>query len=148
MTNIEFKQALNQILKPHGFKKKSNTWTLVFPEITKIISLQKSNFSNLYYLDWGFNINQLDYKEVLMHIDGQIGSGYDENENELIKKVLDLEYNMDEEERVKELTRFIEKYVINFFKEMNNINDLKKYLLLRKDTCIDFLKVKEFLQIE
>lgn len=59
---------LNDIFKPYGFKKKGNNWTKNFDRISIRINLQKSAYSNVYYLNYGFNINTLPLDGFEMHI--------------------------------------------------------------------------------
>jgi hypothetical protein len=73
MTNKEFKDTLDKLLKPHGFKKKGNEWRIETTELYKTIDLQKSNFSNLYYLNYGYNFKDLDYDGTKHHIGTRLG---------------------------------------------------------------------------
>ena len=104
MTNKEFKDTLDKLLKPHGFKKKGNEWTMDTTELYKAIDLQKSNFSNLYYLNYGYNFKDLDYDGTKHHIFNRLGSS-DTVVNKIIHDTFDLEKSMDDLTRVKNFGR-------------------------------------------
>ena len=56
-TNMQKKELvkyLNDIFKCYGFNKSGNKWTAETNELIKVINLQKSNFGNIYYLNYGF----------------------------------------------------------------------------------------------
>jgi hypothetical protein len=68
MTNEDLKQKFNQHLQPLGYKKKGNKWSMRSERLTKTIELQKSGYSNLYYVNYGVNLNELDYEDVPFHV--------------------------------------------------------------------------------
>ena len=51
MDKKELIDALDKELKLEGFQKRSTTWYLDEEKIVKVVNLQKSNFSDLYYLN-------------------------------------------------------------------------------------------------
>ncbi|MCD7940769.1 MAG: DUF4304 domain-containing protein, partial [Bacteroides intestinalis] len=53
-------ELLNEIFSPLGFKRKGNNWVYNGKELSKIINLQKSNYSNSFYINYGYNINGIE----------------------------------------------------------------------------------------
>ncbi len=61
-------EILESIIIPLNFKRKGNNYIKEGPEITKKINLQKPNFSNMYYINYGYNINALPTEDLFLHI--------------------------------------------------------------------------------
>lgn len=146
MTNTEFKSELDRLLKPYGFKKKGNKWTSETEELEKIIELQKSNFSNSYYLNYGFNFKDLDYKEVTMHIWNRLGSSK-RKENNLFIKTLDLESSLNSIERTQNLELFITTLLLPEINGINCKEDILMELKPRKHLNNVFLPIKRHLNL-
>ena len=72
MTNEEFKNLINELLSPLGLKRRGNYCRTETEQLEKICNLQKSNFSDLYYFNYGFNFKNLKYDEVTMHIGSRL----------------------------------------------------------------------------
>ena len=77
MSNKEFTGFINSILKLHGFSRKGNYWYSYSDEIAKVVNAQKSSFSNLYYLNYGFQIKVLQNEEPDLHYFTGLGSSDD-----------------------------------------------------------------------
>lgn len=93
-----------------------------------MIHLQKSNFSNLYYINYGFNIENLMDPGVTMHIFNRLHAN-NPNIQEKVVKTLDLESDLSSTKRRENLIYILQEFLL---KEINNINtedDLKKNLL-------------------
>jgi hypothetical protein len=60
-------KLLDEIFVPLGFKRKGNNWVLNGDELSKLINLQKSNYSNAFYINYGYIIKGLELTTV-MHI--------------------------------------------------------------------------------
>lgn len=56
----DFKNQISKVLKELGFKKKSNSFYCENNEILFVINLDRSNYSNLYYIRGGFFIKPLE----------------------------------------------------------------------------------------
>lgn len=146
MTNREFKDTLDKILKPHGFKKKGNEWTMETIELCKAIDLQKSNFSNLYYLNYGYNFKDLDYDGTKHHIFSRLGSS-DKKTNRVIQDTFDLEKPMDDLTRIGNLTDLINSVLLPEVNSINNKTDILNLLKTRTTLNNIPLRVKEYLNI-
>ncbi|MBO0341974.1 MAG: DUF4304 domain-containing protein [Bacteroidota bacterium] len=146
MTNAEFKSEINRLLKPLGFKKKGNKWISQTEELEKIIELQKSNYSNSYYLNYGFNFKDLDYKKVTMHIWNRLDS-FKRKENDLLIRTLDLENSLESIERYQNLEHFINNLLLPKINGINQKEDVIKELKTRKHLNDIFLPVKRHLNL-
>lgn len=147
MTNTEFKTELDRLLNPQGFKKNGNKWTLETDELEKIIELQKSNFSNSYYLNYGFNLKDLDYKEVPMHIWNRLGS-LKRKDNKLIFDTLDLTNAMDETTRIQNTRYFVNELLLPELNATNTKSDLIEELKCRKHLNDIFVPIREHLNLK
>ncbi|MBF9254386.1 DUF4304 domain-containing protein [Pontibacter sp. 172403-2] len=134
MKTKELKLKFDQSLKPLGYKKKGNKWSAVTKDLTKIIELQKSSYSNLYYVNYGVNLNGLDYKEILLHVFGRHSN------------TLNLEITDDET-----LNRLVNEtivQIINKLAPLNTVEDVISYTKTLPTLNILPLRVKEFLNLK
>ncbi|MBI2418608.1 MAG: DUF4304 domain-containing protein [Ignavibacteriales bacterium] len=103
MNTKELQIFFDLSLKPFGFKRKNSNWIIREPELTLIINLQRSSYSNLYYLDYGYLINQLDLP-LTMHVFYQLSST-DKLNAKSVSELFDFEKPMDENLRMQEIIR-------------------------------------------
>jgi len=54
MEKKDLVNILSEMLFPMGFKRKGNNWVINGDVMTKIVNLQKSQFGNLYYVNYGY----------------------------------------------------------------------------------------------
>lgn len=127
MDKIKFKQAVDQILSPHKFVRNKNTWILKSPGINKVISVYKSYYSDSYYIDYGFIINNLELNDLKMHVFKRLGAS-DYDEQLLINRILSLDSSMLEQERVSQLRSLIEGRVLSVLERINTESDLLVYI--------------------
>lgn len=127
MDKIKFKQAIDELLLPHKFVRNKNTWILKKPEINKVISVYQSNYSDTYYIDYGFIINKLELNDLKMHVLKRLGTS-DYNDQLLINRVLSLDSSMSEQERISQLKVFIEDKVLSVLERVNTESDLLVYI--------------------
>ncbi|MCH4897192.1 DUF4304 domain-containing protein [Marinilabiliaceae bacterium JC040] len=113
---------LDRIFTAKGYRKRGSTWKYKGLELEKVIRLQKSRYSDLYYLNYGFIIIGLDLNKLEMHVDNGLSS-LDDAENERIIDLLDLGNNILDEYRKSELKRIVEDKLL---KELTNINTKKE----------------------
>ena len=59
MDKKEFKKTLTDILSEYGFSYKNNIYRNVTNDLIIVIATQKSNFENIYYINYGFSIKLL-----------------------------------------------------------------------------------------
>jgi len=119
---------LNSLLLPLNFKKKGNNWLFNGEILSKVVNLQKSDFGNYYYLNYGFTIAKLELTTTT-HIHYRLASTNSE-ENIRIKDLLDLESNIEPEQRIFELENLIKEKIINQMTDINNeaelLSEIKK----------------------
>jgi len=127
MDKIKFKQAIDELLLPHKFVRNKNAWILKKPEINKVISVYQSNYSDTYYIDYGFIINKLELNDLKMHVLKRLGTS-DYNDQLLINRVLSLDSSMSEQERISQLKVFIEDKVLSVLERVNTESDLLVYI--------------------
>ena len=56
MEKSDLIKLLNEVFNNLGFKRKGNNWVVDSSELIKIVNLQKSNYGNLFYINYGFII--------------------------------------------------------------------------------------------
>ena len=128
MEKKEILKHLDEIFNSKGFVRKGNTWNSKGSELEKVIKLQKSKFSNSYYLNYGFIINDLNLDGLEMHLFNGLGS-LDDNENKRIMNLLDLENTITESDRKEGLRFFVEKYTLPVLQNINSEKDLLENLM-------------------
>jgi hypothetical protein len=136
MVKEDLIDLLNDTFKPLGFKRKGNNWKLVGPELTKIVNLQKSQYSNLFYINYGYILNRLPLTNTVEHVGSRLGFGEKVNvrETKRICELLDFEnINFEDEQRLQELREMINKHLVPQFKSINTEQDLGDELRGRKD---------------
>lgn len=134
MKNEELKIRFDQALRPLNYKKKGNKWTTKTEDLTKIIELQKSGYSNLYYINYCINFNHLDYTEVRTHV-------FNRHNNRLnLETANDNVLNRLADEALDQIT---EK-----FNQLTTVEDVLAYIETLPTLNILPLRVKEFLNLK
>ncbi|GLY09665.1 DUF4304 domain-containing protein [Pseudobacillus badius] len=129
MDKTNFKESIHQFLLMHGFKKQRKFFIKEGVDALVVIDLQKSNFSNSYYINYGFIITQLhdNNKNVKLgntdinlrmnvFIDGKLVPEFDLDggklTEEILKSSLEKEYkeNIEPSLDIKGLRNLIIKY--------------------------------------
>jgi hypothetical protein len=134
-------KIFDNILKPNGFKRKGNYWRLDGDELIKIVNLQKSQWGNQYYINYGFDFKDLKYDVLAMHIYRRIGSTDADGNN-----ILDLEKNFPGD-RVRMVENLITNSLLKTLGTTNSVADIINDLKKRPHLNDVPLKVKEFLGI-
>lgn len=128
MEKRDLANILNEVLIPIGFKRKGNYWVINGNEITKIVHLQKSQFGNYFYINYGYILNAIPL-DGMMHIYKRVAS-LDKNENLRINELLDLKSTISNEDRAKELKKLLfDRLVQNISSvnaEIDLLDELKK----------------------
>ncbi|MDR2039440.1 MAG: DUF4304 domain-containing protein [Bacteroidales bacterium] len=129
MEKKELINILSEILIPAGFKRKGNYWVFNGHEITKMINLQKSQFGNHFYINYGYILNSIPLDGMMMHIYKRVAS-LDKTENLKIDELLNLENTISDDDRSHELKKMlVQKLVQNInlvSTEDELLNELKK----------------------
>lgn len=127
MEKKDIERILTDVLKPAGFKKKGNYWTLNNDVLTKMVHLQKSQFSNRFYINYGYIINELPLGNLRMHIFKGLGS-LKTSTNEEIMNMLDLEYDISDHIRETNLKDLLYENLILNIIGINNESDILEQL--------------------
>ena len=109
-----------------GFKRKNKNWFFENLELIKYVELQKSNYSNLYYLNYGFIIKEINIDSKTRHVPKHLGGSIEE-ERIFLKDFLDLESN-----KAKDIILFKEYLTKNldyFLNSINSTDDLRKFVI-------------------
>ena len=138
-----FKEVINDILVPYGYKKqRTNSWIRKGDEISAKVHLQRSSFSRLYYFHHYYVINNMPNKP----------KGYNEtisdmeySEFKLLYKMCDLEYEISDEERIKTLQDILNKD-FSRHKYIETEKDLKEMIIKRN--YAEFIVLKKYLGID
>lgn len=131
MEKNELIKLLDSIFVPLGFKKKGNNWVLNGEEINKIINLQKSQFGNLYYLNYDYVINSLPLNNRKVHVDNQLSSS-DSEEQKLIVNLLNLDSDFDQSDRLILLYKLINEKIVIEMQSIHTEYDIANLLKMRK----------------
>lgn len=88
-------EALSELLKARGFKRKSKTWYAANDECISVVNLQKSQYGDQYYINFGVALRALsppDFpKEYQCHIRFRLEATLPESERHMCKTLMDLE---------------------------------------------------------
>ena len=98
MESKQFKKWFSEVAKSNGFEKRSGNWLQNAGELTWVVNLQKSNFSNTYYVNFGFIINSVPLGQMRTHIEYRLSST-DPEERRKIEELLDLDSPLDDNSR-------------------------------------------------
>lgn len=123
MKKKELVNILNEMLNPLGFKKKGNYWLINNNVITKMINLQKSNYGDAFYINYGYIINAIPLGSLTMHVYNRVTSANDE-ERDRIAFLLNLETTISDEERTKALKEMLQNTLISKVQTVNSEEDL------------------------
>jgi hypothetical protein len=146
MEKASFKSWFGKFLQANGFQKSHGNWCKATNEVTKMVNLQKSNFANVYYINYGFLLNKLEIPDLLMHVYYRLSSENTE-ERRRIDELLDLDSDIGETQRKAELERYLARDVIACLDRIDTEHDLSSELLRRPHLNSVPLAVKEHLKL-
>ena len=134
MKNEEFKEKIDQVLRPLNYKKKGNKWIIQTEDLTKIIELQKSGYSNLYYINFGISFNRLDYNAVAPHVFSRHANIFDLEtaSDDIVDRLLVESLNL----------------ITEIFERLITFNDALGYIETLPSLNMLPLRVKEFLNLK
>lgn len=127
MEKKELIHLISEILLPLGFKKKGNYWIINGSEITKMINLQKSQFSNSFYINYGYILNAIPLDGLTMHIFNRLATS-NTDINKKIEVLLNLENNISDIERIIELKDILFKNLVDKITLVNTEKDILEML--------------------
>ncbi len=132
MNKKEFIQWFNELLLPLGYKRKGNVWELSGKELLKVIDLQKSMYSSLYYVNYGYIITKLELDGLLSHVNFRL-HGKDRQEGDYIMELFDLDSGLDEHRR-KEGVKEVLSGIIFQMEKINTESELLEYVIKKMPT--------------
>ncbi|UKB82568.1 DUF4304 domain-containing protein [Chryseobacterium sp. MEBOG06] len=126
-------KLLDDIFITAGFKRKGNNWVMNGEEINKIINLQKSQYNNSFYINYGYVINRLPLNGFVNHVDNRLSSASNLediriSENMRITYLLSLESDIADNDRLVQLKELINDKVLTEMNSTNNEQDLLSIL--------------------
>ncbi len=138
-------KLLNNILASSGFSKKGNNWTLDNGDLCKKVTLQKSNYGNQYYVNYGYIVNGLQLTTT-EHVSFRLGA-ISKTEQTYITDLLDLTTDIIPDVRLYELEKYVIRDVVLSMQLINNEQDLLAFILSRPTLNNIPLVVKEHFKI-
>jgi hypothetical protein len=142
-----FKKVIDQLFKFNGFVKKGSQYCLFFKEMTIVVGLQKSIYSNSYYINIGYIINELHSSlNKLRAVDGDVRARFEIEKEGKNTDLFDLDHFFEDEQD--KLQRVLLKNISDYIDTVNTINTLK--LLLEKKPVLLYqttLKAKKLLNL-
>ena len=123
MNKNEIVKIISEVLVPAGFKRKGNYWIFNGQELIKKVDLQRSQFGNFYYINYGYIINALPLTLSNRHIYKRVTS-LDKDERTRINELLNLENNIADEVRTQELRKVLSENLLQPLSAINTEADL------------------------
>jgi len=111
----ELKKVFISTLKKNGFKRINKKWIIETDDLIKEVELQKSNYRDLYYLNYIFTFKNTPQEKFKSHIYSRYG---------IKSKVLDLENDLVNEKRLVLFEKMINELVITKINPVNTIKDI------------------------
>lgn len=129
MEKRDLMNLLDEVFIPVGLKRKGNNWVSNNKDVlSKIVNLQKSNYGNSFYINYGYIIKGLPLTTVT-HVESRL-AGADRDENKKITDLLNLEVDIPADERLSDLRQIVTDKVVSKIQSINTeedlLNELKK----------------------
>jgi hypothetical protein len=145
MNSKEFKNLFDKVANKNGFIKAFGGWFKQNPECICVLELQKSSFSDSYYLNikvfiqGAFGITYLINKELIKSSMGDI------TKQERDIDILNFEASMDDGQRKEKLEELFIKLIVPFADKTSTRDSIKK--LVEKAELVLLPAVKKELQL-
>ena len=111
----EFKKVFFNTLKKNSFKRVKKKWLIETDELIKEVDLQKSDYSDLYYLNYDFTVKGIDTSPTLTHLSFRFNKK---------RELLDLENDLEKEKRLALFEKMIDEMVETKINPINTIKEL------------------------
>lgn len=147
MEKKELASIFSKSLVPIGFKKRGSYWVMNGEVITKMVNLQRSIYSNAFYINYGYILNSVPLDNLMMHVCNRVTS-LDVEEKSRITFLLDLESGIPDEERIKALEDMLQSELISKFQAVNTEEDLLAELKSRPHLNDVTLVIKQYFNLE
>lgn len=121
--------AINSVLKVHGFKKKSSNWYLHKNDVVLVVNLQKSQYGDQFYINCAVLVKallDLEFpQEEKCHIRFRLDSDGTGALVDRVKLLLDLENNsISEEDRQAELRQLITSHALPHLEKCSTLSGI------------------------
>ena len=146
MKKEDLVDLLTRTLSSAGFKRKGNNWVNNSGEVSKVVNLQKSEFSNSYYLNYGYVIKTLQLDGTKMHIYLRL-STKDGEVKDSVSELLDLSNDMPDSERYDRLHNVIFDILLSELGSINTEEEIKQKILDGTWQHIVPISVRKYFQI-
>jgi len=146
MEKRELINIIDKILIRLGFIKENNHW-IFFDDIIKIVYLKKSNFGNVFFIDYGYILNSVPLENLNMHIFNRISSS-DVTENARINELLNIGNDIPNGDRLAGLEMVLNEKLGKNFLLIKSEDDLLCELKKRKHLNDIPLSVKKHFNLE
>ncbi|MEE1946445.1 DUF4304 domain-containing protein [Pedobacter sp. KR3-3] len=146
MEKRDLKKILDELLMPIAFKSKGNNWTFKGNELVKMVNLQKSQYSNSYYVNYGYILRSISF-DGTMHIYNRVASKDIVGQQE-ITELLDLDSPIPDQDRTTRLKEILIEKLIKKIENINSEDDILHELQGRPHLNDIPLIVKEHFNLE
>lgn len=146
MEKKDLVNILSGMLIPMGFKRKGNNWVINGDIMTKIVNLQKSQFGNVFYINYGYILKALPLDVLRMHVENRVAFST-RDENLRLHELLDLDSNIPDEAREKTLKEILQNKLVAKIQVVNTEKDLLNELKNRSNLNNIPLAVKKYLNL-
>ncbi|MBP5494327.1 MAG: DUF4304 domain-containing protein [Lachnospiraceae bacterium] len=141
MDNTEFKKIVQETTSKYGFKYFKKNYYYELDNVIIVINLQKSNYDNSYYINYGFCVKDIhDNLQYPKCYECDITSRFVDTENKG-------EYQLDTLNPV-ELVMNLEKNINSFIVPVINEGIKKFFELFPQYSCMATLSLKKYLGID
>jgi hypothetical protein len=138
MNNVEFKKIVQDITSEYGFKYFKKNYYYEMSDLIIVIGLQKSNYENSYYINFGFYVKEI-------HNDIQYPKS---NECDITGRFLNETgkgiYQLDIQYR-EELVNSLQKNINDFIVPVINAGIKHFFILFPQYSCLASINLKKYL---
>jgi len=143
MTKEVLVKILTDVLSHEGFKRKGNNWVENKGEISKIVNLQKSQFGNLFYINYGYAMKNLPLNGAKMHIHLRV-STVELGKKDNVSELLILDNQIPDRDRCDMLTKILTVKLIPELRSVNTESDIRRRIVDGPWQNIVPVKVKHY----
>jgi hypothetical protein len=122
-------KLLDETFFPIGYIRRKNDWIKETDSLTSVVNLQKSGYSNSFYINYGFIIKGLELTTTL-HVNDRFASA-DKEEQARLTELMDLENSISDDERITELQELLNKKIVSRVLAIKSEKDLLADLIKR-----------------
>ena len=148
-------QTVNEFLKPHGFRKRGSSWYYTGDGLISVFNLQKSIYSNLYYVNIGLFVDKdkiavSPLPENKGDVKFRLNTLADDELRSKIESTFDLESSIDDSLRRQQIDEILTQVVAPVFTNFLTLSDASRYLTdIRIDSIgVITLEGRRILQLE